>query len=86
LDTVSVEAQKLRTVALAVETESGRHPVPSLQPALTGATARIRETQDILDETNPARDMTLLADLIAGIYLVIDATLLLSCEQYEGKA
>jgi hypothetical protein len=50
--------------------------MPTFRPAVAAAAARVRETQDILAETNPARNMTLLADGIAGIYLIIGATLL----------
>jgi hypothetical protein len=70
------EAQGLRKAAVTLEEETARHPMPSFRPAVAAAAARVRETQDILAETNPARNMTLLADLIAGIYLVIGAMLL----------
>jgi hypothetical protein len=70
------EAQGLRKAAVTLEDETARHPMPTFRPAVAAAAARVRETQDILAETNPARNMTLLADGIAGIYLVIGATLL----------
>jgi len=47
-----------------------------LQPALAAASARIRETQSILADTDPARAMTLLADFIAGLYLVMGGALI----------
>jgi hypothetical protein len=76
VDTLTNEAQGLRKAAVTLEDETARHPMPTLRPVVAAAATRVRETQDILAETNPARNMTLLADLIAGIYLVIGATLL----------
>jgi hypothetical protein len=76
VDALTNEAQGLRKAAVTLEDETARHPMPTLRPVVAAAAARVRETQDILAETNPARNMTLLADLIAGIYLVIGAMIL----------
>ena len=76
VDTLTEEAQGLRKAALALEAETGRHPSSTLQPVVAAVTARIGETQNILADTDPAGKMTLLADLIAGIYLVMGGTLI----------
>jgi hypothetical protein len=70
------EAQGLRKAAVTLEEETARHPRPTFRPAVAAAAARVRETQAILAETNPSRNMTVLVDGIAGIYLIIGATLL----------
>jgi hypothetical protein len=72
------EAEHVRTAALALEAEKRRHRVPSVQPALAAAGARLRETQAILAETNPARTTTMLADLIAGLYLFLGGALVVT--------
>jgi hypothetical protein len=76
IDGLVGEAEHVRTAALALEAEKRRHRVPSMQPALAAAGARLRETQAILADTNPARGMTMLADLIAGLYLFLGGALI----------
>jgi hypothetical protein len=69
------EVRRLRTASLAFEAGMDRHETPSLRPTLAAAAARVRETQTILADDDPARGMTMLADLIAGIYVVVGAAL-----------
>jgi hypothetical protein len=75
IDTLAGEAEHVRTAAIALDAETRRHPMSSLQPAIAAIGARIRETQAILADTDPARTMTLLADLIAGLYLFLGGAL-----------
>jgi hypothetical protein len=75
VDDLNTEARRLRTASRELDAQMKRHQVPSLQPSLTAAAARIQEMQDILTRSDPARGL-LLVDLVAGIYLVMGATLL----------
>ncbi len=76
IDSLAGEGERVRTAALALESAKREHPLPSLQPAIAAATARIHETQSILADTDPARAVTLLADFIAGLYLFMGGALI----------
>jgi hypothetical protein len=76
LKKLTAEARALRTSTAAVAVTLDRHPPPSLRPTLDVADARLSEAQALLHDANPARGITLMVDLIAGVYVVIGAALL----------
>lgn len=76
VDDLLADARRLQRSSTALETSLRRHPVPSLTPTVDAAGARVGEVRTLLAENDPARGMTLLADLLAGLYLVMGAALI----------
>ena len=72
----AADVRALRHASLVMESATERHPLPSFQPTLATVAARVDETQAILADTRPARGITLLFDLIAGMYVMLGAGLL----------
>jgi hypothetical protein len=76
VDDLTAEARRLQTASRAFVAQMDRHETPSFRPVLAAAAVRIQETQGLLAYNDPARGMTLLADLIAGTYIVLGAALI----------
>jgi hypothetical protein len=76
VDRLTADARRMRTASQTLAARMRKHEIPSMQPDLAAAGARVRELRDVLHDANPARGITLLVDLIAGLYLIFGGALI----------
>jgi hypothetical protein len=79
----AADARRLRHPSRAMSAAMQRHDIPSFQPVLAALRDRLHETRSILTDTNPARGVTVLADLVAGVYVVLGGALVLAARMLE---